>query len=190
MDACDALLAAIDNFDGTVIMVTHNEMFLHALAERLIIFEDGRVDVFEGSYQRFLEKRGWKDETVQMASRGQKTDGNHSDPKPTKKELRRKRSEIIRERSNAVKPLENRMRAIENEIEAQEKALASLNDAMQEASQKQDGAKIAEISRAIHRCQTIIDQGFDALETVTHSHEAQLAVFDKRLAELDAFETI
>jgi ATP-binding cassette subfamily F protein 3 len=27
MDACDALLAAIDNFDGAVIMVTHNEMF-------------------------------------------------------------------------------------------------------------------------------------------------------------------
>ena len=34
MESCDTLLSAIDNFEGAVIMVTHNEMFLHALAER------------------------------------------------------------------------------------------------------------------------------------------------------------
>ena len=38
MESSDALLAAIDNFDGAVVMVTHNEMFLDALAERLIVF--------------------------------------------------------------------------------------------------------------------------------------------------------
>ncbi|HRC99485.1 MAG TPA: ABC-F family ATP-binding cassette domain-containing protein, partial [Deltaproteobacteria bacterium] len=36
MESNDALLAAIDSFEGAVVMVTHNEMFLHALAERLI----------------------------------------------------------------------------------------------------------------------------------------------------------
>ena len=41
MDSCDALLAAIEDFDGTVVMVTHNEMFLNALADRLIVFQDG-----------------------------------------------------------------------------------------------------------------------------------------------------
>jgi len=55
MEACDSLLAAIDNFDGTVIMVTHNEMFLHALAQRLIVFQDDELFVFDGSYQEFLE---------------------------------------------------------------------------------------------------------------------------------------
>ena len=42
MESCDALLEAIDSFDGTVIMVTHNELFLHALAERLIVFRPKR----------------------------------------------------------------------------------------------------------------------------------------------------
>jgi len=189
MESCDALLTAIDDYDGTVIIVTHNELFLHALAERLVVFEDGKVDVFEGSYQRFLEKRGWNEEAFQIASRPSKTAGVQSDPKPTKKELRRKRSEIIRERSRALKPLEDRMRAIENEIDTQEKALATLNDAMQEASLNQNGTQIAEISQAIHRCQSIIDQSFDVLETVTHSHEARLAVFDRQLAELDDIES-
>lgn len=62
MESSDALLTAIDNFDGAVVMVTHNEMFLHALAERLIVFQDEGVSVFEGSYERFLERVGWKGE--------------------------------------------------------------------------------------------------------------------------------
>ena len=46
MDASDELLAALDDFSGVVIMVTHNETFLHALAQRLIVFQQDGVDVF------------------------------------------------------------------------------------------------------------------------------------------------
>jgi ATP-binding cassette subfamily F protein 3 len=60
MESCDALLAAIDFFEGTVIMVTHNEMFLHTLADKLIVFQNDEIDVFDGRYQQFLEKGGWR----------------------------------------------------------------------------------------------------------------------------------
>ena len=63
MESCDALLAAIDFFEGTVIMVTHNEMFLHSLAERLIVFQNDHIEVFDGSYREFLEKDGWHDKS-------------------------------------------------------------------------------------------------------------------------------
>ena len=56
MESTDAMLAAIDNYDGTVIMVTHNEMFLHALAQRLIVFQNNGIMVFEGGYQAFFRK--------------------------------------------------------------------------------------------------------------------------------------
>jgi len=60
MESCDALLAALDLFEGTVIMVTHNEMFLHALADKLIVFQNDEIDIFNGRYQEFLEKGGWQ----------------------------------------------------------------------------------------------------------------------------------
>ncbi|MBN2676252.1 MAG: ABC-F family ATP-binding cassette domain-containing protein [Alphaproteobacteria bacterium] len=60
MESCDALIGAIDNFDGAVAIVTHNEMFLHHLATRLIVFDGGKVFLFEGSYQEFLDKIGWE----------------------------------------------------------------------------------------------------------------------------------
>jgi len=179
MESCDALLAAIDNFEGSVVMVTHNEMFLHALAERLIVFQDGRVDMFEGNYQRFLEKGGWGDEEV-IATPVRKDDG---DKKPTKKEIRRRRSEIITERAKVLNPLERRITELEHAIETHENELAELNAAMQEASQAQSGPKILELSQSIHNCRSTIDKFFDELEEITGTFEEQKAIFEKKLEE-------
>jgi len=186
MESCDALLAAIDNFEGTVIMVTHNEMFLYALAQRLIVFQNDGIDIFGGSYQRFLEKGGWHDESKV----------NHAPQRPdikmdvsvkfTKKELRRQRSEIISERSRIVKPIQQRVEAVENEIEKNERELDRLNQSMQQAAQNQDGTKIAEISQAIHLGRQTIDRLFEQLEELTRDLETRNAGFETRLNQLDS----
>jgi ATP-binding cassette subfamily F protein 3 len=186
MESCDALLAAIDNFEGTVIMVTHNEMFLHALARRLIVFQNDGIDVFGGSYQQFLDKGGWQDESKvhrTLQPSGIKADAS---VKLTKKELRRQRSEIISQRSRVVKPIQQRAEAVENEIEKNESELSRLNQSMQQAAQNQDGAKIAEISQAIHICQQTIDRLFEQLEKLTRDLETRNTEFETRLKKLDS----
>jgi len=62
LDSCESLLSAIKNFQGAVLMVTHSEYFLKEVANRLIVFDEGKVFVFEGGYKDFLKKVGWKDE--------------------------------------------------------------------------------------------------------------------------------
>ena len=186
MESCDALLAAIDNFEGTVIMVTHNEMFLYALAQRLIVFQNDGIDVFGGSYQRFLEKGGWQDENKMNDIRQQPDIKADVSVKATKKELRRQRSEIISRRSRVVRPIQQRAAAVENEIEKNERELDRLNQSMQQAAQNQDGAKIAEISRAIHLCRHTIDGLFEQLEELTRDLEARNAEFDSLLDRLDS----
>jgi ATP-binding cassette subfamily F protein 3 len=182
MESCDALLAAIDNFQGSIVIVTHNEMFLHALAERLIVFQNDRVDVFEGSYQRFLEKGGWGDEEVIPKPVRKDYGEKKSDKKPTKKEIRRRRSKIITERAKVLKPLEQRIAQLEHAIEAHKNELGDLNAAMQEALQAQSGPKILELSQSIHNCQSAIDKLLDELEELTSTFEKQKAMFEKKLA--------
>ena len=53
---------SIKDFDGAVLMVTHDEYFLREVANKLIVFDNDRVSVFEGTYDDFLEKVGWSDE--------------------------------------------------------------------------------------------------------------------------------
>ena len=187
MESCDAMLAAIDSFEGTVIMVTHNEMFLHALAERLIVFQNHGIDVFEGSYQRFLEKGGWLDETEDSESSLKDVDPNKEpDSKLTKKEKRRIRSKFVAERSKALKPIEQEIFRIENRIEKYENELIELNADLLTASQVGNGEKIGMLSRSIHSCQSAIDNLFDKLEQSTIALEEQKTLFEKKLEQLES----
>ena len=186
MESCDALLAAIDNFNGTVIMVTHNEMFLHALAQRLIVFQNDRLDIFDGGYQRFLDQGGWHEDGKTEIDRPEASPKADRSTKRTKKGLRRQRSAIIAERSRILQPLQKQVTTIENKIEENESELSRLNESMQQASQTQEGARIAEISQAIHTCQQAVDRLFEQLDEITRELEAREAEFDNRIRQIDA----
>jgi ATP-binding cassette, subfamily F, member 3 len=182
MEACDAMLTAIDNFEGTVIMVTHNEMFLHSIARRLIVFQDDAATVFEGSYSQFLERGGWADE-VTLAE--PVTAENVGRPAVSRKELKRERSRIVNAKSRALNPLRKRVERTENAIEREENSLTELNNRLMEASRRQDGKKIGSLSRAIHECQGEIDKLYANLETVSQEFETLEADFNRQLESLE-----
>jgi len=184
MESCDALLAAIDDFEGTVVMVTHNEMFLHALAERLVIFQGGCIEVFEGGYQDFLDRGGWLDENPPAQPGAARSAGTDGPPQKSRKALRRERSAVISEKSRRLAPLKKQISQLETLIMEQEAVLADLNQAMQASSQKGNGRQISDVARKIHTCQATIDDLFANLETVTGEHDACLAEYDEKLNTL------
>jgi ATP-binding cassette subfamily F protein 3 len=161
-------------------------MFLHALAQRLIIFQNDRIEVFDGSYQHFLDKGGWQDENMTAARYRQRNLNAAAATKRTKKELRRQRSEIISERSRILKPLQERIIKVEKQMEKEEAELGRLNLSMQQAAQDQDGSRITEISQALHAGQQTIDRLFVELEDLTRDLDARNAQFEARLNDLDS----
>ena len=179
MESCDALLAALDNFDGAVVMVTHNEMFLHLLAHRLVVFQSNGIEVFEGSYQRFLDQGGWQEEELSLTTASSDKRKAKKPERISKKALRRQRSERLAERSRTLRPLEQAIAKIENDIDAKEKTLDNLTQDMQTATAEGNGTRIADLSQAIHACQSAIDQLFDDLEIHTADYEKQKRCFDE-----------
>jgi ATP-binding cassette subfamily F protein 3 len=51
--SCDALERSIREFEGTVLVVTHDRYFLNQVADRLIVVSDGRAKVIEGDYETY-----------------------------------------------------------------------------------------------------------------------------------------
>ncbi|MBW2219433.1 MAG: ATP-binding cassette domain-containing protein [Deltaproteobacteria bacterium] len=186
MESCDALMNAINEFSGAVVMVTHNEMFLHTLAERLIVFRNNSVDCFESNYRSFLDSGGWHDEGIQAAAEEKNIQPSASNEKITKKEVRKIRSAIITKRSKVLKPLEKKIEDIESEIVAMEVGLEEFNRLMQEASLAGDGKWIQTISQDIHRCRTSIDHLFDELEAIMKQLEKERIIFEKEMAALES----
>jgi ATP-binding cassette subfamily F protein 3 len=192
LESSDALLAALDNFPGAVIMVTHNEMFLHALAERLIVFQDDGISVFEGTYERFLEQVGWQGEEIRPRAKEDEAAGPSAPAPlpPSRKELRKMRSEVITEKSRTLKPLEARMAELETAIETAEAELARWNRELVEAARAKASAKIVELSKAVHQRRKDVDAYLNELEPLLKAYETLKAEFDRRLEDLAAKELL
>ncbi len=186
IESNDALLEAIEAFDGAVIMVTHNEMFLHALAERLVVFDNDDIVVYEGGYQRFLDRVGWRDEVMQgPIANLSPSAGSEERPKWTPKELRRLRSEVIAERSRVLRPLETRIAAIEKSVETHDASLRELNGALVKASEARQGSRVVEISKSMHQAKKTIDALLEELQPLSGEYEAKKTEFEAKLRAFD-----
>jgi ATP-binding cassette subfamily F protein 3 len=190
MESSDALLTALDNFDGAVVMVTHNEMFLHALAERLIVFQDDGLSVFEGTYERFLEKVGWRGENQRPRKKAGNGTAAESQEKIGRKELKKMRTELLAERSAVLRPLEQKMRELEQALEGTENEANRLTQEIVEASRAKEGARIGEMSKTIHELRKMIDAYLEELEALLKNFEQKKAEFDKKIEELASQEQI
>lgn len=177
MDACDSLIEAVDNFPGAVIMVTHNEMFLHALANKLIVFQDEYPYVFEGTYEEFLEKEGWKEEG-NIKEKEVKT-------KLTKKDARKLRSEIIAEKNKIIKPLEEKSASLEISITEYEEEVSAINEKLIEASSCGQGQLIGEYGKRLSELNKLIDEAFDELDKITQELDSKKEEYEEKLNQIE-----
>lgn len=185
MESCDSFLSAIDEFDGAVIIVTHNEMFLHALANRFIVFQNSGVSVFEGSYQHFLDSTGWEEERDENKKRNNTEDVEVVTV--NKKELRKKRTDILNRRRDELGPIEGEISVIEKNIEDMEKKLSLLNNEIIEVSAKNESQRISELQVDIHQTKESINSLYDRLEMLTNLADEKNAEFESLLG---AFEKL
>lgn len=72
MESCISLVDAINVFKGAVVVISHNEEVLNNVATKLIVFDNDRVFLFDGTYEEFLSKVGWSNEEKQVVKTEQK----------------------------------------------------------------------------------------------------------------------
>lgn len=60
MESIEALIDAIEDFQGAVIMVTHSELILKRMVlDKIVVCHEGKQELFLGTYEEFLAKNGW-----------------------------------------------------------------------------------------------------------------------------------
>jgi ATP-binding cassette subfamily F protein 3 len=187
MQSIEALVDAIDLFEGAVVIVTHSEMILHEVATKLVVFQHGTAEIFNGTYDEFLEKVGWEEEAgdrkpkkpapIQAAAPAPQ-------PPVDKKESRKKRADVIAERSKVLTPLKKEMEELEAEICRLEESLKQANQEVQEASAKKDIDTFIRLSKGIKDSQKAIDEKFARLEMVTKKHDEKSRQYEEALQEV------
>ncbi|HTF99187.1 MAG TPA: ATP-binding cassette domain-containing protein [Nitrospirota bacterium] len=181
MESIDSLIEAIEAFDGAVVIVTHSELILEAVATRLIVFDNDTVSVFEGTYLDFLERVGWSDEGGVRTKKEKKPAAERN---LNRKDAKKQRAAIIADKSKALGSLKSRIAALEEEITNLEKSIEEDTQALLEASVKGKALSIKQFTASINNAKARIEKLFAELEAVTADHDAKAQDFDQQLSEL------
>lgn len=131
----DILKQAIKEFNGTVIVVSHDREFLDGLVEKVYEFGEGKVKECLGGIYEFLEKKKIsslteleisKQQASQVAKAPELHSPNNSNSKLTYAE-QREREKAIKRAEKKVKDAETEIANIENEIIEIESKIADGN---------------------------------------------------------------
>ena len=180
MESIESLIDALEDYEGTAMVVTHDEELLHAFATRLVVFDGGKCRIFEGTYADFLEKVGWASEkkpggtesaNIKVSNIDVKTDSANSGA-PRAKEDRKARADYIAERSKIIKPLEKRLANIEAEIAKAEALGGELEAKLVTASESGDGNAITAIAKDMDDNKKKVDQLYEDWEKTSAELES------------------
>ena len=119
MRSKDILKDALQKFDGTVVVVSHDREFLDGLVDRIYEFRDGGVREYLGDIWYFLEKR--KVESLQDIERHDKptTASKNAESSTAGKlsyEQKKEQEKLIRKLRKAVEAIEEETANVEKEI--------------------------------------------------------------------------
>ena len=142
MESIDALIESLQDFPGALLIVTHNERILRALATKLIVFHRGKVDVFNSGYDEFLENR---------------LGGRNRRHKRSKKPTSRNNYSEKKEREKAERREKARIEKLEALIMKSENALRQYNEQLEIEANRNNLAQINELSKKISRVKQEIE---------------------------------
>jgi ATP-binding cassette subfamily F protein 3 len=120
MRSKDILKSALQKFDGTVVVVSHDREFLDGLVDRIYEFRDGGVKEYLGGIWYFLEKR--KIESLAEIERHDKPANSVEKSNATTNtgklsyEQKKEQEKLIRKLRKAVESIEEETAKVEKEI--------------------------------------------------------------------------
>jgi ATP-binding cassette subfamily F protein 3 len=181
LESTESLIDAINDFNGSVLVVTHNEELLHSIAKKLIIFDRNKVSFFNGTYTEFLDRQGWEDE-----GSGIKINIENSKKRYyTKEDLKKMKALLIQEKSKALKPLEIKIKELEKEILEKENQIENITSLLLKACEEKDLNYLAEGPKQSKEIKENLNTLYEQLLKKTQVFEEKEKYFKKEFDNLE-----
>ncbi|MGE5848600.1 MAG: ABC-F family ATP-binding cassette domain-containing protein, partial [Candidatus Methylomirabilota bacterium] len=172
--AREVLEEALDQFEGTMLFISHDRYFINRIATKVVEVREGRLWEYAGDYDYYLEKRdagagvteqaaagSWQAEAAPSAEgrtlRGDRRASEHVSagsrqpaapgPKARTREGRRVEAEVRQRKSREIAPLRTRLKELEAEIAKIEARARNLADQMANPDLYRDGDRAREVAR-------------------------------------------
>ena len=164
--SCQALEDALQGYDGTLFVVSHDRYLINKLADRLYVLGKDGAKLYPGNYDYYLEKR---QEEMEAAPR------EEAAPKVNLYKLRKERESELRKKRTALT-------RVEGQIEENDRERAALAEKLEQPEVAADYQAVTQTSQEIAALEA---QGEALLQQWTQLSE-ELEALEEAARELDS----
>ena len=146
IDSQEILQSVLDQFNGTVLLVSHDRYLINALATQIWQVSDGGLEVFEGSFEEFVAARNQKRLQEQTSS----SNGNGSS---------RRAPAQYAEKKHGLSPyqLERRLAELEAHVHKLEDKLEQISRDLETASSAGDTGRVLTLGEQYNQTEADLD---------------------------------
>ncbi len=169
MSSQEVLQEAMAQYDGTIVVVSHNRYFLDSFANKVLEVKEGRITLFEGNVAEYLLKQeALRAQEKDVAVNGLRNDTNSLvslDNQDSRKERKKLEALTRQERSRRAGPWLKQLAEAEKQIELCEKQKEELEVRMADPELYKDENSWAKTSKDYVDCKRHLERWYSKWET-------------------------
>ena len=158
LPALENMEEALNNFPGTLIIVSHDRYFLNRLTNRVIEIGSGQIQSFYGSYTEYLEQKKEADNNTRQ---------NQDKESDLKKQEHQRRRRAIKEKQRRQKKLQQLQEQLENSIAGAEAEVTSLEEKLSSPDYYGDYQKLLELHQQLQEARSSLSSYLEQWEQVS-----------------------
>ncbi|WP_340104727.1 ABC-F family ATP-binding cassette domain-containing protein [Rhodohalobacter sp. 8-1] len=169
MQSKNILQQALQQFPGTLMIVSHDRDFLDPIVSKTLEVQPGRIKTWLGNISYYLDKKSKEEETGgdgQQSIAAPSKSENGQSKTLSRKEQRRLEAEKRNALSKKIKPLKKRIKALEKDIETYETRIAEIEEMMAEPDFYDDADRVKEISMEYDDLKNSLNGAFGKWEEI------------------------
>ncbi|GIP16336.1 putative ABC transporter ATP-binding protein YdiF [Paenibacillus montaniterrae] len=158
----EVLEAALIDYEGTVLFISHDRYFLNKMAERIVELTPAGANYFLGNYDDMLEKKLEMEEARQEAARTAEAAKNKQLQEATNSPVQS--YEVEKQQKRAERNKQRKLEAIEAEIAQLETSIAEWEEKLAEPAVFNDYIRIQEIQAEIAQLKQSLEANYEQWE--------------------------
>ena len=185
MSSQEVLQEAMAQYDGTIIVVSHNRYFLDTFVTKVLEVKDGHVAIYEGNITEYLRKvqliadEQGAGEPEDAAEASQRSPDDV--PRENRKDKRKQEAEKRQERSRRLGPWSKKLTEAENEIEKLERKKEEMERQLADPDLYKDEHAWSRTSKDYEDCKRHLERWYERWETA----QAKIDEIDAQLTGED-----
>ena len=113
LDSCQTVENILQEYEGTVLLVSHDRYFIDQIADRVITLKDGRLESYNGNYSYYQEKIQAQNKVDTAARR--EAARERSKPETEAREQQKEQQRLQRKRLRALEEIEQQIAELEEQ---------------------------------------------------------------------------